>query len=322
MSPNISVKCKDFTGSYFSWNGVHSYSISDLDVTRAISTLGLQSNASYKNPPTSDQEYRTGIGNIALAFLDFKQNELCLNQHHSNLDPTEKTFLSYWYGMTFAKIIAELHMSVPWLQHVDDLRKNGIIKLKTKSKKRGDLVGKDGNKFWHAIEAKCRSSDSFDLAGLKKSAKKQVQNIKSINRRKPATHSSAISQLSRSEILIHLDDPESYIEDGEDLLFDERDFFFSYYFGLIQYLSDSQDAKSYVDKFSGLKFKIAPLRMPGFFSSLYENCIENYHIGLHEEIYSHPENAYFYYERRFSKLHKESKNIGSDGIAIFKIQDI
>lgn len=319
MNASITLESRNYKNQYSNWNGDYSYLINELHVIRAIITIGFQDKSDVYKMSTINKIYKVSLGMMALSFLEFGSKKLRLARSHMNLDPSEKTFLSYWYGMIFTKLVAEYHMDIPWLQHVDDLRIKGILSLKTKSKKRGDLVGYDKSRNWHALEAKCRSNYIPDLEDLRVSAKEQVKNIKSINKDKPKTYSTVISRVLRSGVLIYLDDPDYSDGEGEHFSIEKERFFQSYYEGIITYLSIAKDA-DYVES-SGILFRTAPLRINVANNILFDDCLENYQIGLCDQIYKNPKGAYSLERSPLSEFSSESKNIGSDGIAIFKIKN-
>jgi hypothetical protein len=93
-----------------------------------------------------------------------------------SLDPTEKGAVSYFLGMTVAKLFADRILNVPWLLHLDVFRQSLRAVLKERS--RPDLVGTNGRGDWVALECKGRMSPPDQ--GTKAKAKGQAQRIISI----------------------------------------------------------------------------------------------------------------------------------------------
>lgn len=96
-------------------------------IVRAISTIGMQKSDDIKLLDISDIKYKLGLGFSTLSYMNFHKDGLRLLDGFNRLDASEKGFLSYWYGMTLAKVVAEVHMNIPWLQHVDNLIKSGTL---------------------------------------------------------------------------------------------------------------------------------------------------------------------------------------------------
>lgn len=96
---------------------------------------------------------------------------------YTRLDPSEKSAVSYFLGMTQAKITCELLLGIPHLVHLDAILKLLEVPMRTS---RPDLVGYDAftNTFSVAVEAKGRSAGRDDEAIEK--AKKQAGLMPSI----------------------------------------------------------------------------------------------------------------------------------------------
>lgn len=90
---------------------------------------------------------------------------------YRRLDPSEKSAVSYFLGMTQAKITCELLLGIPHLLHVDAVL--ALLGHKTRAS-RPDLVGVDPttNTYTIAVEAKGRSNGKDEDAIRK--AKKQA----------------------------------------------------------------------------------------------------------------------------------------------------
>lgn len=85
----------------------------------------------------------------------FEQTEV-----YKSLDPSEKTSLSYFMGLTTAKLLTNRFLGVSWLIHLDSFKKIKKFQkyfLKFNSKKRPDLLGLNSSQEWLVMEAKGRS---------------------------------------------------------------------------------------------------------------------------------------------------------------------
>jgi hypothetical protein len=98
------------------------------------------------------------------------------------LDPSEKSAVSYFNGLTISKLMADKLMSIPYLMHLEVYQKEITAKYgKTvykNGKSRPDLIGFDANLYPYIFEAKGRSG-AFDARAFSK-AKDQAQMLVSI----------------------------------------------------------------------------------------------------------------------------------------------
>jgi hypothetical protein len=74
---------------------------------------------------------------------------------YDGLDPSEKSAVSYFVGLTVAKLLAHRLLDVPWLMHLDVYRRDLQPVLHGGGKP--DLVGQNGAGQWVAIESKGRT---------------------------------------------------------------------------------------------------------------------------------------------------------------------
>jgi hypothetical protein len=95
------------------------------------------------------------------------------SEAYDGLDPSEKSAISYFLGLTVAKAFAELRLAVPWLMHLDVYRQELQPVLSGAS--RPDLVGRAVTGEWVAVESKGRTN-AFDVRALQL-AKGQVAQL-------------------------------------------------------------------------------------------------------------------------------------------------
>jgi len=120
------------------------------------------------------------------------------------MDPTEKGAISYFLGLSVAKLFASRLLTADWMLHFDVFRPSTTRMLAGRS--RPDLVGQMANGNWVVLEAKGRISEPD--AGAKSKAKRQAQRVTSINGSSPAFQIGAIT-FFRSDILsFYWNDPE------------------------------------------------------------------------------------------------------------------
>ncbi len=94
---------------------------------------------------------------LLLANLEMsKKQKIAKSSAYRNLDPSEKSGISYFIGLTCAKLLAQKLFGVNWLMHLDVYR--AILKPQLEpGASRPDLVGRDRSRRWLAFEAKGRS---------------------------------------------------------------------------------------------------------------------------------------------------------------------
>ena len=91
---------------------------------------------------------------LRVNFRESIGGELMQTQAYKALDPSEKNALSYFMGLTTAKLLANRFLDIPWLIHLDSFEQT---RLAFGSKKRPDLLGHNRNHQWLVMEAKGRS---------------------------------------------------------------------------------------------------------------------------------------------------------------------
>jgi hypothetical protein len=311
---NIDVICQDFTAAYASTNGQRRRDVSRRAVLRAVITVGAQRFQDVLSLGLRGLLHRFAMGLSAFSFLDQSPAGLCLSDDYRSLDMSEKGAATYWYGMAFAKIVADSELGIAWLAHVDEMRENGALVTSSGSNERGDLVGR-GMNDWHVVEAKGRSNPYPSTLVTK--AKGQSARIVSVNGQPPATTSACITSLFTKPISVLLDDPQSDAEGNEEHWTIRKDrFFVEYYRGIIEYLRGFGPRRE--KRVDNAVFVVAPL-FPFFWDFFHfphpppfpEWRLE---LGLMASICEAPEQA----PEAVGNLPYEAEGkIGSDGIAIF-----
>jgi len=123
---------------------------------------------------------------LSIIYANLKQspnNTLIRSQAYDNLDPSEKSAISYFLGLTSAKLFAAKRLNVFWLMHIEKYRDKYPMKF-WKGKSRPDLFGLNNRRDWVVIEAKGRSN-RFDYQTLLK-AKDQTRQLRAIAGQFPA----------------------------------------------------------------------------------------------------------------------------------------
>lgn len=231
----IIVTASSYPGTLAHVNGTTEVDVTVANYMWASLTLGAQGLREFSRSHIPILGFQGGLGFAVRSMLTSQGGYLCLSPNFVALDSSMKGLLSYWNGMVLAKIVASKLLQVPWLSHVDSMKKRGHLTTSTFTKRRGDLVGKSSQSEWHVIEAKGRSGDPE--SGLLADAKFQASLIQSVHGIPPAFTSACISQLSPDRILVTLDDPPRREGDkAESWNFSEAQFFRHYYEPIIDYI--------------------------------------------------------------------------------------
>jgi hypothetical protein len=119
-------------------------------------------------------------------------------------DPSEKTSISFYLGMTLAKLFAELLFDVPRMLHFAVYAQNYQI-VAAQGDSRPDLIGLSDTGAWYVFEAKGRSN-AFDAEALA-TAKDQAEQILSIDNLAPLCSVACQAYFSSTGLSFRMDDP-------------------------------------------------------------------------------------------------------------------
>lgn len=153
------------------------------------------------------------------------------------MDPTEKGAISYFLGLTVAKLFASRLLTADWMLHFDVFRPVTTQMLAGRS--RPDLVGQMANGNWVVLEAKGRISEPD--TGAKGRAKQQAQRVVSINGLPPRFQIGAITFFRRDTLSFYWNDPEP-VSGSEGLAIDIRPRDWRHYYAPTFALIESQPA--------------------------------------------------------------------------------
>jgi len=128
---------------------------------------------------------------------------------YDDLDPSEKSGVSYALGMTSAKVFAARQLSTPWLLHVDRYRTPFGVTLRP-GRSRPDLIGpRDPNRLrnWIVVEAKGRTNNLDD--GTITALRRQKQTILTIGGRAPVLSVGSATHFTNDVLEVEVVDPEA-----------------------------------------------------------------------------------------------------------------
>ena len=124
---------------------------------------------------------------------------------YDGLDPSEKSAISYFLGLTMTKAFAEARLSVPWLMHLDVYRHDLNVVLQGAS--RPDLVGETANGAWVVMESKGRTN-GFSSRALS-DAKTQARQILTIDGQIPLFAVGLLTHFGGGALALAVEDPKS-----------------------------------------------------------------------------------------------------------------
>jgi hypothetical protein len=299
-------------------NGTRVVNVSRAAFLRAIITVGAQRLPDVFSGGLRQIVHRIGIWLSIASFLEVWAGSICLSARYGNLDMSEKGYVSYWYGMALAKLVAKSELAITWLGNIDKMKASGTLITSSTNNKRADLVGRGLYNDWHVIEAKGRSNEYSNL--LIEEAKNQAAAVISINGQSPATTSACIASLFTQPISVLLDDPAGDSnKEQEKWKIKEDKFFEDYYRGIIQHLRKATLSEEPKDIHSG--FVTTKLFRREFFKLPYSSrwdvplWAEYLELGLLKSIYKDPKKAPDSIKDLPNDDYKGA--IGKDGIAIF-----
>lgn len=154
------------------------------------------------------------------------------------LDPSEKGAISYFLGLTTAKLLASRLLHVPWLMHLDVYRgRLQPIRL-AGSKVKPDLVGLNSRRDWIVIEAKGRSGprDSRVVG----QAKSQTRCLRRVAGALPVLRIAHVAYFRKDELRTHWVDPDEYDDNASDVEITREEFLTTYYAPLRAALNDAR----------------------------------------------------------------------------------
>lgn len=313
---NTYVVITNYKGHFRHINNAKKWlTISKLDIARGLLSVGKTHWAQYLiNPRKTLVDFIYYWASLEMVITD--KPKLTLSEGFINLDMSDKVLKSYQIGMGISKIIAERILNVPYLQHVDQLVKEGIIKLNKGSNERGDMIGFDVHGNWHVIEAKGRSSRPDNK--VKAKAKSQAEKIIKISRKKPTTKSYCITYINQNFSEILLNDPDEFSNDRVELEIDSGSFIKFYYDKILSSLYARNEDFKILFINQGLEFLLFQISKSQneLYIGVEKNLLLNLKSGKKEGLL---EIVLSGLHSRFGVVENSSFSIGNDGILLYQI---
>ena len=177
---------------------------------------------------------------VSILFANLCEDEngyLERSSAYEGLDPSEKSAISYFLGLTLTKAFGARLLNVPWLMHLDVYRED-LQPIFRNSNSRPDLVGKNINDEWVIMEAKGRTN-GFDRKALQK-AKDQARQVIEISGETPILHVGLQVHFNNGIMCLEVDDPEPNKKKGIKLPISNEKFSDGYYRPFKEWLSDGE----------------------------------------------------------------------------------
>ncbi len=308
----IEVNASGFKDEFICLNGRTSLNFSNLDLIRAIISIG---HSDWRSVFGGGWErileiiyHITGAINYTHSY----NGNFGLMEQFWGLDQSEKTPIIYRLGMGVTKLVAERFLEIPWLLHVDSLINNGIATRTTGSRERGDLAGLDTLERWHVLESKGRSNQPEKIA-LEK-GKIQAGRIQSINNKSPITKSVCLSHFQKKQTIVVFNDPNIDYDIPIALEIDKNNYLLFYYQRILNQLnyenSYTENISIFESEFEFRFFRFGDISFEiGVFSPIVDHIeslnfietLKEFQIILKE---NYPENLEY------------SMSIGLDGIIV------
>ncbi|MFZ4105971.1 MAG: hypothetical protein ACOYK3_06175 [Flavobacterium sp.] len=168
---------------------------------------------------------------ILVANIAQNGTTLVKSSAYEHLDPSEKSAVSYFLGLTFTKLLSAKLLNIPWLLHIDVYRdqfsRNGQAFGFGSSRSRPDLIGLDNKRGWTIMESKGRTNTME--ARLLESAKNQTKNLRRIGSEVPRLRVAVITHFTKGQLMVDWSDPAGYNDDYFDIKTDTEEFLANYY---------------------------------------------------------------------------------------------
>lgn len=176
--PVIPYRATNFSGAFAQLNGNAQINVTWAQLVWAAITVGKAAGDEYAYGIYSALE-RLHRASMMRAYLrEASSGHLLRTIPYEASDPSEKTSISFYLGLTLAKLFGDVLFAVPRMLHVAVYAQNYQI-APGQGASRPDLIGLSANDDWFVFEAKGRSN-GFDSEALG-TAKDQAEQITSID---------------------------------------------------------------------------------------------------------------------------------------------
>jgi len=182
---------------------------------------------------------------IIFANLALDGNNLIKSSAYEHLDPSEKSAVSYFLGLTFTKLLSNRLLNIPWLLHIDVYRdqfeRGGQAFGFGSSRVRPDLIGLDNRRRWVVMEAKGRTNTMENT--LLTRAKNQTRNLRRIGIDYPNLRVAVVAHFNNGRLIVDWEDPEDFNEENFDIKTDSEEYLRNYYKLIFNILSSNNSTE-------------------------------------------------------------------------------
>lgn len=200
----IPYKATDFpTNSVL--NGTGAITVPWEDVLWAAATVGKAQRDLMRHGRHSFAEILHRVACMSAYFDRDDDEHLFLTRAYKQLDPSEKGVISFYSGMTFAKLYADKVLSIPWMMHISRYESAWSVGYGGNTK-RPDLFGCNAAGEWAVAEAKGRERVTSKLVRKMKVQKSAVASIGGVP---PSYRVGSATRLERNRLALRVVDPPS-----------------------------------------------------------------------------------------------------------------
>ncbi|MGB8723176.1 MAG: hypothetical protein WA383_01480 [Terriglobales bacterium] len=203
--PQIPYSATNFSGAFTHLNGNGQISVAWAQLVWAAITVGKAAGDEYAYGIYSALERLHRASMMRAYLLEASSGLLLQTMPYVASDPSEKTSISFYIGMTLAKLFAEALFNVPRMLHFAVYGQNYQIAA-GQGASRPDLIGLSASGNWFVFEAKGRSN-GFDSGALV-TAKDQAEQINLIDNVAPLCRIASQSFFSTNGLRFRMDDPQ------------------------------------------------------------------------------------------------------------------
>jgi hypothetical protein len=202
--PRIPYQATNFSGPFAQLNTNYAdITVTWAQLVWAAITVGKAAGDEYAYGIYSALERLHRASMIRAYLMQMPSNFVARTMPYQMSDPSEKTSISFYLGMTLTKLFAQVLFDVPRVLHFAVYGQNYQV-VAAAGESRPDLIGLSNGGQWFVFEAKGRSN-SFDADALV-TAKEQAEQIQTINNLSPAC-SVACQAYFTSVLSFRMDDP-------------------------------------------------------------------------------------------------------------------
>jgi hypothetical protein len=299
--PTLSVACSSFPSAYTGAQGQQSVPVTEEQLLKYAWMIG-QTRIRHAVPTDEHAVFLSFYKALAVkCAVDFTSGSIGRPPQYQAMDPSEKSNISAWTGMTFASLVADVCLGVPQLSYAEALRRQGrIVRGDPTSRSLADLAGVDHRGDWHVVEAKARQ---MSISGTDRTKwERQAQTIGFIDGRAPLTRSYCVTNVGNT-YAVSITDPEGDDVDPVDLEVGPTTLVRAYYGPLTRWLSRQGSEVSY----EGVPLIVGP----GAFDAVANNYV---FLGMRPEVYRLAQDELK--PDALDSIRLRSAFVGSDGIAV------